>query len=98
MIEFTIENGNWVASQFFSYHNHELVKKNQQDMLRSQRHMDESRANVIETIKNASIRASNYIFLHSKQGGGAQKVGFLKSDYDSFLWDKRKVILEVGDT
>lgn len=29
MIEFTVENGSWVVSQFFSDHNHELGKKNQ---------------------------------------------------------------------
>lgn len=66
-------------------------------MLRSQRHVDEALANVIKTMENADIKASNIFFYIVEQAGGAKKVGFLKADCDNFLQDERKVILEAGD-
>lgn len=42
MIELIVEDGIWIVSQFIYDHNQELVGQNQQDMLRSQRKMDEA--------------------------------------------------------
>lgn len=54
-------------------------------MLKSQMHVNETRAIAFETMENSSIKASNIFFYIVEQAGGIQNVGFLKADYDNFL-------------
>ncbi|KAF3439366.1 hypothetical protein FNV43_RR17643 [Rhamnella rubrinervis] len=85
MVEFTIEDD----------HNHQLVKQNQQDMLRSHRQMDEAQASIVDTMDNAGIKPHNIFSYMVEQAGGAENVGFLKKDCDNFLRDKRGIFFKL---
>ncbi|XP_061365172.1 protein FAR1-RELATED SEQUENCE 5-like [Gastrolobium bilobum] len=97
MICFKIEKDNWIVYKFIPDHNHDLVKSSARAMLRSQRHVDEAHANMIENMDNAGIKPCGMYSYFVEVAGGAQNVGFLKHDCDNFLQSKRSNTLEAGD-
>ncbi|KAJ1400807.1 Protein kinase-like domain superfamily [Sesbania bispinosa] len=65
MICFKIEKDAWIISKFIPDHNYDLVKSSARAMMRSQRHVDEAHANIIEDMDNAGIKpcgASTVVF------------------------------------
>ncbi|XP_061356486.1 protein FAR1-RELATED SEQUENCE 5-like [Gastrolobium bilobum] len=70
----------WIVSKFIADHNHDLVKSFAGATLRSQRHVDEAHANVIEDMGNAGLKQCSVYSYFVEAAGGAENVGFLKSD------------------
>ncbi|XP_061345083.1 protein FAR1-RELATED SEQUENCE 5-like [Gastrolobium bilobum] len=97
MICFKIERDNWIVYKFIPDHNHDLVKSCARAMLRSQRHVDEAHAKMIEDMDNAGIKPCGMYSYFVEVAGGPQHVGFLKHDCDNFLQSKRSNTLEAGD-
>ncbi|KAJ1433209.1 FAR1 DNA-binding domain [Sesbania bispinosa] len=77
MICFTIEKDTWIVSKFISDHNHDLENSSVRAMLRSQRHVDEAHANIIEVMDNAGIKPCGMYSYFVEAAGGVQNVGCL---------------------
>ncbi|KAJ7963927.1 protein FAR1-RELATED SEQUENCE 5-like [Quillaja saponaria] len=96
-ISFLIEDDLWIVSQFISEHNHDLVKPSIQSELRSQRHIDEAKAAVIEVMDDFGAKPHVIYSYLVELAGGAENVGFSKGDLDNFLRNRRKNMLAAGD-
>ncbi|XP_061364286.1 protein FAR1-RELATED SEQUENCE 5-like [Gastrolobium bilobum] len=80
MICFKIEKDAWVVYKFIPNHNHDLVKSCARAMLRSQRHVNEAYANMIEDMDNPGVKPCKVFSYFVEAARRVENVGFLKSD------------------
>ncbi|KAJ0971982.1 hypothetical protein J5N97_019941 [Dioscorea zingiberensis] len=96
-VGFTVEDGQWIISDFNPEHNHELVQEDQRYMLRISRKISDAYAFTIDKMDEAGIRPVDAYSYMAKEVGGEQYLGFLPKDCSNFLQNKRNNILEAGD-
>jgi hypothetical protein len=78
-------------------HNHETVKPQHVHLLRSERRIDEQKAEVIKSMLNAGIGAvDSYNFL-CKDAGGESSVGHTIKDHYNFVTKLKMSAIESGD-
>ncbi|KAJ0978908.1 hypothetical protein J5N97_014382 [Dioscorea zingiberensis] len=96
-VGFTVEDDQWIISDFIPEHNHELVQEDQRYMLRISREISDAHAFTIDKMDEAGIRPVDAYSYMAKEVGGEQYLGFLPKDCSNFLQYKRNNILEAGD-
>lgn len=73
----------WKITRFSKDHNHTLVPTDQTFLLRSSRHLTESRHSVIQSMRSVGIPVNLAMNFVEQEYGGSQNVGYLRKDvYD----------------
>lgn len=97
MIRFTVKDGLWVVTHFFSEHNHELASPSKAYLLRSNRAITSPKASVIRSMVNAGIKTRDVFSYMSGEVGGNENVGFIKRDCYNFVNKEKMMMIEAGD-
>ncbi|XP_059650165.1 protein FAR1-RELATED SEQUENCE 5-like [Cornus florida] len=94
---FNAENGIWELVKFISEHNHVLAKLEERHLLRSERKITSTSANILSSMSKVGIRATKAYSYLSKEAGGVQHVGFTERDCHNFLQSEKSKSIEAGD-
>ncbi|KAK9196333.1 hypothetical protein WN943_004461 [Citrus x changshan-huyou] len=85
MIRLTVNDGEWVISHIYSYHNHELAKPEERQFLKSSRKILSAHGAVIRSMVNAGIRASKSYSYLANEIGVAEMIKKFKLEDHSWL-------------
>ena len=98
MIRFTVKDEIWRVTKFVSNHNHELASSSEIHLLRSNRKLSTSKANVITSMVNAGIRTKDVYSYMFREVGGSEYVGFTKRDCYNYINKQKMNLIEAGDS
>lgn len=87
----------WSITKFVKDHNHKPVTPSKKHLLRSQRHIEETQKNVVDSMHLAGIRVGHMVEVMANEAGGRRNMGFTKKDVSNYLASKRQKELSNGD-
>ncbi|KAH6779303.1 hypothetical protein C2S52_010540 [Perilla frutescens var. hirtella] len=70
----------WKVYRFIKEHNHEMYALNQSYLLRSARHLSQSKGLLVEALNTAGIGVSRACRFMENEAGGVQNIGFTRKD------------------